>query len=119
MKLVLIDTSKKEAVVGLVDDQEVVVEKRWQADRQLGRELLEKLDEMLGEVGWKLEELDRVAVHQGPGHYSALRTGVVTATMLAESLGKGLVSVDGDNLAKQIEQVIERDLVEVVKVVYK
>lgn len=68
----------------------------WLADKTLGVKLLSAIDEMLAKTGARWDTIKRVAVHEGPGHYSALRTGVVTASFLASEKKLELVAISGE-----------------------
>lgn len=93
MTILLIDTSQPVATVSLVRDKKIVKRSQWRADRALGNQLLAAIDSVLKEQGLALEEVDRIGVIKGPGHYSAIRTGIVTATMLAAAKKVPLVAI--------------------------
>lgn len=103
MKLLIINTSQPESVVALVDDRTVHASRRWQSTPALGEALLGAIDEMLHEVAWQLSDLDRIAVHLGPGGSSALRQGAMTAAMLAQTTDTELVGIVGAELDQLIE----------------
>lgn len=68
--------------------------------------LLPAVDEMLGESGWKKSDLDLIIVGIGPGSFTGIRIGVVTARTLAQALNLPLVGVSllDCNAAKVLEQ---------------
>jgi tRNA threonylcarbamoyladenosine biosynthesis protein TsaB len=114
----LINTSKPEVLVALVKDGNVLGKETWVGDKTTGTKLLSVIDELLVENNLKLEDIDRVGVHPGPGHYSALRSGIVTATFLAEGAKAELVSVKGEALEEMAKQVEKNEPVEVVVPIY-
>lgn len=59
-----------------------------------GERLTLLISHCLNEAGWRLEELDAVAISAGPGSYTALRVGAATAKGICYALGKPLVRVD-------------------------
>lgn len=118
MNILLIDTSKRQAQVGCIKDGEVIAQRSWESTHQLGIDLLQQIDELAGEVEGFLPNVDRVAVHRGPGHFSALRAGIVTATMLAEAWGAELVAVASSTADSQIEEAMTGDPAFVVEPVY-
>jgi len=92
--------------------------RKWKSEKQIGIHLLEQIDEMLEKNDISLNDIDRVAVYAGPGHFSALRSGIVTATMLAEANTTELVSVKGDDLATMISEAIQGKVVDIIDPVY-
>ena len=52
------------------------------------------LSELLAEQGWKARDLDGVIVSRGPGSYTGLRVGVMSAKTLAYATGCALLAVD-------------------------
>ena len=88
-----IDTSKPEAVISLKQEGSVLAERQFTADPTLGRQLLEQLDEMLAELGKTKQDITEIDVDPGPGHFMALRSGIVTAQTLAQSLQVKMVPV--------------------------
>ena len=79
----------------LVHYRDILAQQHWPITPALGRELLLVIDTLLTKHHVRLNELDRIAVHRGPGHYSALRHGIITAATLAYATGADLVSLSG------------------------
>lgn len=94
MTLLLIDTSQPEARVVLAHKHIVLAERSWDSGQDLSTRLLQALSAVLHESHMALDHIDRIAVNQGPGSFSALRTGVVVATLLSFAVGLELVAVD-------------------------
>lgn len=88
MSTLIIDSSQPTARVALVKDEQIVGEKKWEADKTLGVKLLEAVDEL-----GRGEKVDKIAVHRGPGNFMATRTGVVTAKILAQVWGVKLTEL--------------------------
>lgn len=63
------------------------------SDRTI-RTLAPSIETLLAEVGWKPAELGFFSVGVGPGSFTGLRIGVMTAKTLAYALGKPIVAVD-------------------------
>jgi tRNA threonylcarbamoyladenosine biosynthesis protein TsaB len=76
------DTATDAATTALVRDSDVLGERRSRAVR-----ILEDVDALLRDAGMSAEELDRIAVGTGPGSYTGLRMGLITARTLSFSLG--------------------------------
>jgi tRNA threonylcarbamoyladenosine biosynthesis protein TsaB len=118
MKILLIDTTGQPARVVLAEAGTVVAKKEEEIREELGIWLLGAIQELLDEVEWKKKEIKRVAVCAGPGHYSALRTGIVTATILAQGLGRELVSVSADKIKEQLKEAEEARALAGVEPIY-
>lgn len=87
MKVLGISSATKVISIGLIDNEKVVVETTVQDIRA------EKIILYLSEAGVKPEQIEGVAVAQGPGSYSGLRGGLATAKSLAKTLAVPLVGV--------------------------
>lgn len=118
MLILLIDTSRPQAAVVLAGDGKVLANAYLEADRTLGKNLLKGVEEVLMKADKTLENVDRVAAHEGPGGYSALRLGVVTAMALAQALGKELVAVSGGSAEENIKQAEARRAVGAIALKY-
>jgi tRNA threonylcarbamoyladenosine biosynthesis protein TsaB len=75
------DTATDVATVAVVRDDEPLGERVSRPNR-----LLADLDELLAETGLDRKDLDRIAVGTGPGRYTGLRMGLVTARVLSFTL---------------------------------
>jgi tRNA threonylcarbamoyladenosine biosynthesis protein TsaB len=82
------DTATDDTTVALVRDGELLGERRSRAVR-----ILEDADALLSEAGLAQTDLDRIAVGTGPGSYTGLRMGLVTARALAFALGAPVAGV--------------------------
>ncbi len=100
----LIDTTTYTAVIGLADGGVVLTKDQWNAEQKLAEELTSKIESLLAGVGKKLADLESIRVHAGPGGFSTLRIGVVTANTLAFSLGIPVEGVLGEQ--KTLEELL-------------
>jgi tRNA threonylcarbamoyladenosine biosynthesis protein TsaB len=82
------DTATDVATVALVRDGDVLGERASRAVR-----LLEDFEELLGDAGLRSAEVERLVVGTGPGSYTGLRMGLITARTLAFSLGVPVAGV--------------------------
>ncbi len=111
MKTLLIDTSTKEAQIALVEDNLVQYHKVWPNDPTIGTQLLQEIDTLFTTHVISMQDIDRIAAHTGPRrdskplHFAALRTGIVTATMLASENAKELVGITGDTLEELLSKL--------------
>jgi tRNA threonylcarbamoyladenosine biosynthesis protein TsaB len=72
---------------GLIDGEKVIYEATVADNRA------ERIVPLLAEAGVIPEQIDAIAVCQGPGSYSGLRGGLAAAKALAQALNKPLVGV--------------------------
>lgn len=114
MKYILIDTSKPNVLVVLGEDEKVLGQDSWAGDKTLSTKLLSAIDALLKKNNVPWADVERLAVHRGPGHYSALRTGITTATFLAMGKDIPLVQVEGEMLEELMKQARENKPVTVV-----
>jgi len=92
--ILVLDTATRTPVVALArPDGTLVAERRWQSHHRHGEELLQHLDEMLGEAGVSRQDLTGVVVGTGPGSFTGLRIGLATAKTIAYTLALPIVGV--------------------------
>ncbi|MEU7046545.1 tRNA (adenosine(37)-N6)-threonylcarbamoyltransferase complex dimerization subunit type 1 TsaB [Streptomyces varsoviensis] len=100
MLLLALDTATPAVTVALYDgDGGTVVAQSNQVDaRRHGELLLPSVDRVLSDAGVGLAAVTGVVVGVGPGPYTGLRVGLVTAASFGEALGvpvHGLCTLDG------------------------
>ena len=92
MLLLALDTATPAVTVALHDGAAVVAEESAVDRRRHGELLAVFIDKALRSVGAGREDLTDVAVGTGPGPYTGLRAGLVTARVLASALR---IRIDG------------------------
>src|SRR5690349_14357549 len=83
--------------VALAEDGEVLTSATSERPMQHGEQLAPMISRALGEVGALRQDVTAVAVGVGPGPYTGLRVGIVTARTFALVLGVptyGVCSLD-------------------------
>ncbi|WP_405742819.1 tRNA (adenosine(37)-N6)-threonylcarbamoyltransferase complex dimerization subunit type 1 TsaB [Streptomyces sp. NBC_01525] len=98
MLLLALDTATPAVTVALHDGERVLAESRQVDARRHGELLLPAVDRVLAEAGTKLDAVTDLVVGVGPGPYTGLRVGLVTAASFGAALGipvHGLCSLDG------------------------
>ncbi|KQB87438.1 tRNA (adenosine(37)-N6)-threonylcarbamoyltransferase complex dimerization subunit type 1 TsaB [Corynebacterium lowii] len=99
MLVLTIDTATADLVTGIVDTTEhtVVSQRIFRENRAHNELLVPTIKEMLAEEGLRLVEMQAMVVGCGPGPFTGLRVGMVTAEALGHSLGlpvHGVCSLD-------------------------
>jgi len=97
MKLLAFDTSAATVSLALAEDGLLKAQKLIAPSAGNRQEsitlLIPGIEELTQSVSWKPEDLDLIAVNIGPGSFTGLRIGVVTARTMAQALGIGLASL--------------------------
>ncbi|AJT66352.1 tRNA (adenosine(37)-N6)-threonylcarbamoyltransferase complex dimerization subunit type 1 TsaB [Streptomyces chattanoogensis] len=107
MLLLALDTATPAVTVALHDGSRVLAESRQVDARRHGELLLPAVDRVLAEAGRKLDAVSDIVVGVGPGPYTGLRVGLVTAATFGSVLGvpvHGLCSLDGIAYASGLEE---------------
>jgi tRNA threonylcarbamoyladenosine biosynthesis protein TsaB len=89
----LIDSSERIGQVGLAVGERLLASRRLDPRRRHVRDLTPAIAEILAEVNLTPRDLAAVAVTLGPGSYTGLRVGLMTAKGLCYALGRPLVPV--------------------------
>ncbi|MCB5911626.1 tRNA (adenosine(37)-N6)-threonylcarbamoyltransferase complex dimerization subunit type 1 TsaB [Streptomyces pinistramenti] len=98
MLLLALDTATPAVTVALHDGSRVLAESCQVDARRHGELLLPAVDRVLSEAGTKLDAVTGLVVGVGPGPYTGLRVGLVTAATFGAALDvpvHGLCSLDG------------------------
>lgn len=93
MKTLAIDTSNQTLAIAVIDGQEILGQSQTMAIKNHSSALMPAIDLLMQSVGVLPQQLERIAVAQGPGSYTGLRIGVTTAKTLADTLHIPLVGV--------------------------
>jgi tRNA threonylcarbamoyladenosine biosynthesis protein TsaB len=93
-RLLVIETSERIGVVALAAGERLLGERRLDEARRHARDLAPAIRDLLMEQGWRARDLDAVVVSRGPGSYTGLRVGVMSAKTLAYAAGCTLLAVD-------------------------
>jgi tRNA threonylcarbamoyladenosine biosynthesis protein TsaB len=92
-KLLLIETSGTVGRVGLGLGETLLAEAVLENSRQHTRDLVPQCKRLCEEQQWKPSDLGAIVVSIGPGSYTGLRVGIMTAKTLAYVLNKPLIGV--------------------------
>lgn len=109
-RLVVIETSGRVGQVGLARGSHPVHTRRLDEARRHARDLTPAIGDLLQAAGWQPRDLHAVIVSRGPGSYTGLRVGIMSAKALAYATRCALVLVDtfaaiADQAPAEIEHV--------------
>jgi tRNA threonylcarbamoyladenosine biosynthesis protein TsaB len=93
-RLLILETSGRSGCVAVALGEDVCVVHRLEESRRHARDLAPAVAEVLAGQGWSPRDLQAVLVSRGPGSYTGLRVGVMSAKALAYATGCALVAVD-------------------------
>ncbi|KOT51621.1 peptidase M22 [Streptomyces rimosus subsp. rimosus] len=105
--LLALDTATPAVTVAVHDGSRVLAEERQVDARRHGELLLPAVDRALAEAGVKLDAVSDIVVGVGPGPYTGLRVGLVTAATFAAALDvpvHGLCTLDGIAYAAGLDE---------------
>jgi tRNA threonylcarbamoyladenosine biosynthesis protein TsaB len=101
-RILAFDTATVRGSVALLEGREMRAEIRLQSVQTHSKQLLYSINFLLERIGWKLGDLNLVAVGNGPGSFTGIRIGIATALGIAHALGIPFVEISGlDALAHQ------------------
>ncbi|MGY0024476.1 tRNA (adenosine(37)-N6)-threonylcarbamoyltransferase complex dimerization subunit type 1 TsaB [Streptomyces sp. cg35] len=106
MLLLALDTATPAVTVALHDGTAPVAESSQVDARRHGELLLPAVDRVLAEAGVKLDAVTGIVVGVGPGPYTGLRVGLMTADTFGLALGvpvHGVCTLDGLAYAADVE----------------
>ncbi|RFU87631.1 tRNA (adenosine(37)-N6)-threonylcarbamoyltransferase complex dimerization subunit type 1 TsaB [Streptomyces triticagri] len=98
MLLLALDTATPAVGVALHDGTSVLAESRSVDARRHGELLLPAVDRVLAEAGVRLDDVTAIVAGVGPGPYTGLRVGLMTAETFGSALGipvHGVCTLDG------------------------
>ncbi|MEU0970213.1 tRNA (adenosine(37)-N6)-threonylcarbamoyltransferase complex dimerization subunit type 1 TsaB [Streptomyces sp. NPDC005917] len=107
MLLLALDTATPAVTVALHDGAAVIASSSQVDARRHGELLLPAVDRVLAEAGVKLDAVTGIVVGVGPGPYTGLRVGLMTADTFGLALGvpvHGLCTLDGLAYAAGVEK---------------
>jgi tRNA threonylcarbamoyladenosine biosynthesis protein TsaB len=117
MKLLALDTTTDMSSIAVVEDGTMLGEYNALYRMDLSQRLLLNVKSLLQDCRIGMKDLDAIGVSLGPGSFTGIRIGVVTAKTLAQTLGiplAGVVSLDV--LAAQFEYLPDKLVCPIIKV---
>lgn len=93
-RLLILETSGRVGEVGLAEGARLLQVRKLDATRRHARDLAPAVAELLADVGWRSRDLNGIVVSRGPGSYTGLRVGIISAKTLAYATGCFLLAID-------------------------
>src|SRR5262245_1550316 len=93
-RILIIETSGQPGVVALAAGEQLLGQQRLNEARRHARDLAPMVLGLLVKQGWRARDLEGVFVSRGPGSYTGLRVGVISAKTLAYATGARLLALD-------------------------
>jgi tRNA threonylcarbamoyladenosine biosynthesis protein TsaB len=93
MLILGLETTGEVCSVAIRDERGTAEERRFRHGRRLSERLIGLVDGLLLEAGLRLEQVEGFAVGVGPGSFTGLRVGVMTAKTWAELFDRPIVGV--------------------------
>ena len=110
--LLAIETSGDVCSIALLENGKLRVETTFRHGMHLSERLISIITSLLTEAGISLAQVDAFAVGIGPGSFTGIRIGVMTAKTLADTLGKPLYGiVDMEAIAQTYHGISDTNVV--------
>jgi len=91
MRILGLDTTRKSAIIFIVDNDKDIVKILDEKEKQ-SENLMINIDNLLKENDIDLKSIDSFAVIEGPGSFTGIRVGMATIKAMAFALAKPIVS---------------------------
>lgn len=92
-KVLLIDTHSNIVNIVLKINENIITKQSDGNTSNHSEYTLSMIEEILSESGFKIEDIDRICVVNGPGSFTGVRIGVVIAKTIAYLLNKDICSI--------------------------
>lgn len=93
MKILAFDSSNQALSIALLEDDRLLADLTLTIKKNHSISLMPSIDFLMAQAGLTPQDLDRIAVAQGPGSYTGLRMAVATAKTLVYTLAIDLVGI--------------------------
>jgi tRNA threonylcarbamoyladenosine biosynthesis protein TsaB len=90
----ILETSGRVGQVAVAQGASLSAVRRLDEVRRHARDLAPTVAELLHQQGWRPHDLQAVFVSRGPGSYTGLRVGIMSAKTLAFATGCALLAID-------------------------
>jgi len=104
MKILSLDTSSKNAIVAITENEEKIIELNNEEEKTHSQKLMPMIDEAFQKSKLSLDDIDLIVCCLGPGSFTGVRIGIATAKAFADSKNIPVVGVNSlEILAHSIE----------------
>jgi len=93
MKVLAIDTTTFLGSIAIVDNDRLIASVQQGTEVTYSERLIAGINHVIDGAGWKVQDVDLIAVACGPGSFTGLRIGMGTAKGLAMAIQKPMVGV--------------------------
>jgi tRNA threonylcarbamoyladenosine biosynthesis protein TsaB len=93
-RLLIVETSGRVGQVAVAEGTALRGVRQLDQARRHARDLAPAVADLLASQGWRPRDLHAVIVSRGPGSYTGLRVGIMSAKALAYATGCTLVAID-------------------------
>jgi tRNA threonylcarbamoyladenosine biosynthesis protein TsaB len=93
-RVLILETSSRIGYVAVAQGDELRGVRRLEETRRHARDLAPAMKELLAEQTWRPRDVQSVIVSRGPGSYTGLRVGIMSAKTFAYAAGCTLIAVD-------------------------
>jgi len=87
----LIDTSTSNLTVSIINNQNILYKYQESILSDMSSKILPIIDSGLNKLNFKLNDIDRIFVVNGPGSFTGIRVGVTVAKTIAWALKKDII----------------------------
>ena len=94
VRILALETAVQPGSIALLESARLVARLDLAADSRTTRSLMPAIHGQLAVLGWKVTDVELVAVSQGPGSFTGLRVGVTVAKTLAYAIGAEVMGID-------------------------
>jgi len=94
VKILALETTETLGSVAAADDGNLLEELELDPNSRSAQSLTPAIQTLLGQLAWRPQDVDLVAVTRGPGSFTGLRVGVTTAKVFAYAAGAEILGVD-------------------------
>lgn len=94
MKILTIDTSSKNAVVAITENEEKIIELNNTEEKTHSQKLMPMIDEAFQKSNLSLDKIELIVCCLGPGSFTGVRIGIATVKAFADSKNIPVIGVN-------------------------